>query len=263
MRHAIYKLYWFLSNQLGIDFIKLIKSIRGLFSFFKDFIKFRINYRGPYTLQPCLHDKFDESGATRNEYFWQDLLVAQKIYNRKPETHLDIGSRIDGFIAHIASFMPVEIFDIRPLKLNIPNVKFTQIDLMNSKDIVKLKGNYSSISCLHTIEHFGLGRYGDTIDLNGYILGFNNIAELLQKNGILYLSTPIGKENIEFNANRIFNPKTILDLAKSNNLYIESMQIISEGYKVKEIRNDDFNNQIESLANERYNLGLFIFRKNK
>ena len=261
MRRIIYNFYWFMSSQLGLDILKLIKSVRRSYFFFRDLIIFKKKYKGPYSIKPCLHDRFDESGATRNEYFWQDLFVAQEIFVKNPGTHIDIGSRIDGFIGHIATFMSIEVFDIRPLQFNIPNVKFSQIDIMNTKEILKIKGKYNSISCLHTLEHFGLGRYGDIIDLDGYKVGFNNIASLLQESGILYLSTPIGRERIEFNANRIFHPKTIIDLAKSNSLEVEAMRVISKGYKIKNIPIETINKELEILSKEGYNLGIFILKK--
>ena len=34
-----------------------------------------------------------------------------------------------------------------------------------------------SISCLHALEHFGLGRYNDPLDPNGHLKGFNNISK--------------------------------------------------------------------------------------
>ena len=261
MKQTLYRIYWFFSSQIGIDFIKLLKFPRGLFFFILDFFKFRSKYSGKYKFKPCLHDKFDESGATRSEYFWQDLLIAQDIFSDNPQKHLDIGSRIDGFVSNVASFMNLEVFDIRPLDVKIPNVTFTQIDLMSCDEISKFFQLYSSVSCLHTLEHFGLGRYGDLIDMTGYSKGFKNISSLVKTDGILYFSTPIGKEIIEFNANRIFDPNTILDLAKDNGFEVIKMLTISDGFNIKTIDLNDFENEIEFLSNQRYNLGIFTFKK--
>ena len=71
-----------------------------------------------------------------------------------------------------------------------------------------------SLSCLHVIEHFGLGRYGDTVDLFGYVKGFESFSKVLKSGGILYLSVPIGPERIDFNSCRVFSIRTILVLAK-------------------------------------------------
>ena len=52
-----------------------------------------------------------------------------------------------------------------------------------------------SISCLHALEHFGLGRYNDPLDPNGHLKGFNNMVKMLKRGGKLYISFPIMKEN--------------------------------------------------------------------
>jgi hypothetical protein len=160
---------------------------------------------------PCLGDRFVQSGTASGHYFYQDLLVAHRIFLNNPALHIDIGSRIDGFVAHLAAFRKVEVFDIRELTSNIPNVKLTCADLMGSID--KRLANYSdSLSCLHALEHFGLGRYGDAVRFDGYIVGLNNMHTILKRGGKFYLSIPIGPQRIEFNAHRVFSVKYILQL---------------------------------------------------
>jgi hypothetical protein len=187
--------------------------------------------------------------------------VSRWIHDNDPSVHLDIGSRVDGFVAHVASFREIEILDVRPISTKIPGVTFVQADLM--EPIVSIgnkdaKGYCDSLSCLHTIEHFGLGRYGDNIDVDGYKKGIANMAPLLKSGGKLYLSAPIGVERVEFNANRIFNPTTIIHEADKNNLKLESLMTISDG-QTKQIvlENDSF----KTLSEEEYNLGIFTFQK--
>ena len=43
----------------------------------------------------------------------------------------------------------------------------------------KLTRNSDSISCLHAIEHFGLGRYGDPVDVLGHVKALDNIRKAL------------------------------------------------------------------------------------
>jgi hypothetical protein len=59
------------------------------------------------------------------------MLVAQKIFIRRPIKHVDVGSRMDGFVAHVAVFRPIEVLDIRQLTTSIKNIIFRQCDLMN------------------------------------------------------------------------------------------------------------------------------------
>lgn len=68
-----------------------------------------------------------------------------------------------------------------------------------------LVGLYDSISCLHALEHFGLGRYGDDLDYYGYLNGFNSMSKMLSSGGSFYLSVPMGPQRIEFNAHRVFS----------------------------------------------------------
>jgi hypothetical protein len=157
-----------------------------------------------------LNDYNKQAGVVSGNYFHQDLLVANMIFNEKPVRHVDVGSRIDGFVAHVAAFRKIEIVDIRPLaSTNHQNITFIQADLMNPASIKKT----DSISCLHAIEHFGLGRYSDPIDINGHIKGINNLVYLVEKHGHLYISFPIGTKNeVHFNAHRIFHPNYILSI---------------------------------------------------
>lgn len=151
---------------------------------------------------PCLDDRDDKSGTARGHYFHQDLRVAQKIHEANPSRHIDVGSRIDGFVAHVASFRSLEVVDIRPLDEKIPNVIFRQADLM-SDDVGGL-GVSDSVSCLHALEHFGLGRYGDPLDPNGWRKGLRSLHKMTTPGGTLYLSIPIGPQRIEFDAHRVF-----------------------------------------------------------
>jgi hypothetical protein len=110
----------------------------------RDFFRFRSSYTGSLELLPCLHDWYEEGGMTKNEYFWQDLLVARMIFAVKPKKHVDIGSRIGGFVAHVVSFREIEVFDIRPITTLIPGVTFRQADLM--KPVEGMAGYCDSLS---------------------------------------------------------------------------------------------------------------------
>ena len=137
---------------------------------------------------PRLNEWSEQSGLANGHYFHQDLLIAEKIHTSNPSKHVDIGSRIDGFVAHVASFREIEVFDIRELTSDHPNIIFKQFDIMN--DHLELRNYYNSISSLHVMEHLGLGRYGDTIDSQGYLKGLQHIHMMLKRGGeVLFLST--------------------------------------------------------------------------
>jgi SAM-dependent methyltransferase len=204
---------------IGINPEVIVINLKNFPWFIRDYKKLKRQLKGdpqfPFgKLNPILTDKTLESGTSKGHYFSQDLLIAQRVFYNKPEKHIDIGSRVDGFIAHTASFRQIEMFDIRPLAQSIKNVKFIQADLM---ELSQSLTDYSdSISSLHAIEHFGLGRYNDPIDAYGHVKALKNIEKILKTGGRFYFSTPIGPQRIEFNAQRVFSLEYLLTLFNSH-----------------------------------------------
>ena len=193
-------------------------------------------------IREALIDFKSEAGVAKGHYFNQDLLVANFIYTDNPKRHIDIGSRIDGFVAHVASFREIEVMDIRPLKLTKhKNIKFIQKDIMLEEN--RLEKICDSVSCLHALEHFGLGRYNDPIDPNGHLKGFKNMVRMLTKGGKIYISFPIGKKKIIFNQRRVFSPDEIIKWEENVKLirfdYVDDngdLQTISEFTQAKELK---------------------------
>jgi hypothetical protein len=120
-------------------------------------------------------------------------------------------------------------------------------------------GYCDSLSCLHALEHFGLGRYGDPVNPNGYRQGLENLATLLRPGGTFYLSIPIGYERVEFNANWVFDPRTIISEANKHGLELKKLTIFCHAQGVRELEPSDW--VLSQLANELYNLGIFTFSK--
>jgi SAM-dependent methyltransferase len=257
LRDMLTRAYWLLSEQFGIDPKKMLRSLRGLPRYVRDYLRFRSGYGGRVEFLPCLHDWHEEGGSTKLEYFWQDLLVARKIFAARPERHVDIGSRVDGFVAHVASFREIEVFDVRPISTQIPGVQFNQADFM--QPATGMTDYCDSLSCLHALEHFGLGRYGDPVDPNGFERGFRNMARLLRKGGVFYLSVPIGTSRVEFNGQRVLEPQAIIRLAVENSLELGELTLIRQGGRLEVLVPEEA--RLSDLARQRYALGLFTFAK--
>jgi hypothetical protein len=197
MRRFLYFL-----REFGLDPVRTVNAFRELPWFIGSYIRFRkIAGNNEMRLSPVLQDRRDSSGSADGHYFWQDLICAKWIFQENPRRHLDIGSRIDGFVAHLLSFREVEILDIRPPESEIPGLQTHVADAQNS--LVGKLGQFDSVSSLHSIEHFGLGRYGDELDLAGHLKGLATISDLVAPKGHLYLSYPVGRNEIQFNAQRL------------------------------------------------------------
>ena len=249
-------------SAFGINIAHTAAALKGLSRYWSDFQKIttlnsltgnRWEIKPNY---PRLIDFYDQSGTARGHYFYQDLIVAQKIFERNPLNHVDVGSRIDGFVAHVASFRRIEVLDIRQLTSAIPNIAFRTCDLLNLP--TELHEYAESVSCLHVLEHVGLGRYGDPIDLAGHSKGLTNLAKMLKPGGTLYLSMPFGIERIEYNAHRVFDLHTIVSLIKPVCKVVEFAFVDDAGDLHAPA---DLNATMRASTNYRFSLAVFELRK--
>jgi uncharacterized protein DUF268 len=253
-----------LLGTYGFSPLKTVRAIRGTPPFLRDHRKFKqmLGRRtdwpfGP--LMPMLEDRDTQSGSAGGHYFHQDLLVAQRIHSANPRRHIDGGSRIDGFVAHVASFREIEIVDIRPLDSHISNVKFMQMDLMDNIG-PQHTAICDSLSCLHVLEHFGLGRYGDRVDPDGYTTGFANLVQILETGGTLYFSVPMGRQRLVFNAHRIFGLAHLLDMFQRQNLKLLEFSYVKDDGGL--IENVSITPEIMAAVNDlTYGCGIFILKK--
>ena len=194
-----------LALNFGMD-PRGLKASKNLPRFLRDYREFTGRGGKVTELHPILGDYDAQAGSGSGQYFHQDLLVASFVHDAAPRRHVDVGSRIDGFIAHVAAFREIEMVDIRPLEKSAHvRIRFLQGDLMQHNP--EWDGTADSVSSLHALEHFGLGRYGDTIDPDGHVTGFRNLSRIVAPGGMLYVGLPIGSQTqVFFNAHRIFAP---------------------------------------------------------
>jgi SAM-dependent methyltransferase len=201
-------------------------------------------------LHPRLSDRFSPAGSASGHYFHQDIWAARHIYEARPQLHVDIGSRVDGFISHLLVFRDVYVLDVRPIHTNASGFRFIGGD---ARRLPFQDDSIASISSLHAIEHIGLGRYGDAVDPQGSSTAIAELARVLAPLGRLYFSVPVGRERLEFDAHRIFRPSTILDEFAGLKL-IEFAAVDDDGSLVEHVAPSAFNEAS-------YACGLFLFEK--
>jgi hypothetical protein len=102
------------AGLLGVDPRRTL-SLRFAGRYLSELAKFRRLGGNVTHIFPILSDYGENAGTAKGHYFHQDLLVASLICANNPDHHIDIGSRIDGFVAHVAAFRKIEVFDVRPL----------------------------------------------------------------------------------------------------------------------------------------------------
>ena len=247
-----------------MNMMKLNRKIKKLIVALPRYLKYKkhrelfIAMGGKVTHKYAIFSDWDgDAGTASGHYFHQDLLVASFIYQNNPVRHVDIGSRIDGFVAHVASFRSLDVMDVRFVEsTGHKNINFIKADLMDEKNAQE--GIADSISSLHAIEHFGLGRYGDAVDPAGHIKGFRNMLRMLKTGGNLYISFPIGKQNeVHFNAHRVFHPRDILSWMEGENIFkINRFDFVDDDGKLH------LNKDLYDKLDLTYGCGIYSITKN-
>lgn len=156
---------------------------------------------------PCLSD-WVSSTPFDPHYFYQGAWLSRRIEEVNPVFHVDVGSSVLT-VGVISARVPTVFVDYRPLNAGLTNL------LNVGGSITSLPfatASISSLSCMHVLEHIGLGRYGDPLDPAGARNAAAELARVLAPGGRLYLTTPVGRERVCFNAHRVFSPMKLLDL---------------------------------------------------
>ncbi len=247
-------------KAFGIDPRKFINASRGLPRYLKAGKCLRSEVPSGFIWSDSLPilDEWDATNGSLGAYFFQDQLVARWIYKAAPERHYDVGSRLDGFIGSLSVFREVDAIDLRKQPATVRNVNFHQLDLMEELP-PEWTGIADSLSCLHTIEHFGLGRYGDSVDPLGHIKGLDQLKKLVAPGGIIYLSTPVGPQRIVYNAHRVFNISTLREWF-ADGWVIERSAIIDDECQIHE---DVFHHDTAPYGYPDCNLGVGIIAARK
>ncbi len=209
---------------------------------------FRVTLRD---LQYRTFDRFAPAGSTNNHYFHQDLWAARHLFDRGAKHHVDVGSRLDGFVAHVLPFCRVSFVDLRPLPAPVPGLDVQPGSIL---DLPFDSGSVQSLSSLHVLEHIGLGRYGDPVDPDGYLKAARELARVLAPGGTLLFSVPVGQERLVFDAHRVFDPRTIVEAFAG--LRLSEFHLIDDRAQGIQERAT-----FDEARDCRFGCGLFVFEK--
>jgi len=121
------------------------------------------------------------------------FVFAQEFDEPTPSTVLEIGAN-DEPVSNILALAGYAVFgvDLKPYmtRVNLPlNFTFIQADFNRLEFGIPL---FDIIVSLSTIEHVGLGPYGETPYANGDILTMKNVYKALRNGGKVYLTVPVG-----------------------------------------------------------------------
>lgn len=189
-------------NQV-IDPLWVIRGLQGYARFLVEAVRYQklpeAETLKVSNLYPQLHDRTPTTHYDTH-YFYANGWAARRILARPPVFHLDVASQIT-FANLIAASLPVIFVDYRPLQAVIAGLQTLGGSLLA---LPFADGAVSSLSCLHVIEHIGLGRYGEPLDPRGSIRALRELARVLAPGGNLYLAAPVGQPRLCFNAHRMY-----------------------------------------------------------
>jgi hypothetical protein len=202
----------------------------------------------------------DYSGNSINRHYWfQDIHVARSVIDKSRDVpghlHIDIGSRIEGFITSLLAARINLVFgEINLPKIDFEGARIARIDLQDmSPD--QFEGA-TSVSCLHVIEHLGLGKYGDKIDALGHLKVFRDFHRVVPDGCVVYVSSPTSSApGIVFNAGRHLDPAEMCEAATSAGFSIEERAFVTTDWQLL------INPTMEQMQSDAYGCLILTLKK--
>lgn len=182
-------------------------------------------------------------------YFYHPIWAYRIIRSINPDRHVDISS-INHFAGFLSIDIPTDYYEYRKPPILLKNLQCKEADL------TKLEfdsNSISSLSCMHTVEHIGLGRYGDEINPDADLLAINELKRVLKVNGHLFFVVPVGVPRVYFNSHRVYSYEMIIDLFAD--LSLVNFSLVTDKSEFKEYANPDI------VKDQNYGCGCFHFKK--
>lgn len=130
----------------------------------------------------------------------------KELYDTKNfDEFLDCGSPMT-LCSYLSTFAKCTYIEARqcsrPLAYDVFNMKIVNAQ---AQQLPIKSSSFSMLTCLHALEHFGLGRYGDDIDAMGDLKALFEFNRVLKPGGFLMLCVPTGESSVvNFNDERIY-----------------------------------------------------------
>jgi SAM-dependent methyltransferase len=153
---------------------------------------------------PCLDDNTPTTVFDAH-YVYHPAWAARIIAEARPALHVDVASTLN-FCSMLSAFVPVQFLDIRPARLDLDHLTSQGADLTA---LPFEAGSVQSLSCMHVVEHIGLGRYGDPLDPEGDLKAMSELKRVLAGGGSLLFVVPVGRPRVRFNAHRIYSYENV------------------------------------------------------
>jgi hypothetical protein len=236
------------------DPIKFFYGLTGYVWFVRDWIQYKKHSPeekiAGINLFPILDEKVSLTPFDAH-YYYQEIWAMKQIIQRRPKKHVDLASKYN-FSGYLSLFLPVDFVDLRPINARLPGLKIIRADILH---LPYRSNSVQSLSSLHVIEHIGLGRYGDAVDPSGTKKAIKEMIRVVGPGGYIYLSLPVGKYRMCFNAHRIHTPEMIIK--EFTKCKLIEFSVVDDNGNLHE--KADW----KKYSTLHYGCGLFIFQKKR
>ena len=200
-----------------------------------------------------IHENYVMSGSNRRYYHYPFDLVNNFVgmgNNRKvshyPETDTWLYDALDKYPINDKSYLIIgseepyyEGIEISR-KANVMMVEYQKVTsdhpmlrTMIVDDFEKDQEIFDGAISISSVEHSGLGRYGDPLDPDGDLKSMEFLFNKLKPGALCFLSVPIGKDQILCNAHRVYGRERLPLLIKGFEI-IDTFGLIDSDYDVDE-----------------------------
>ncbi len=210
------------NNKADRNMPNLTGAIFGpLFSIPDRFLKdFSMGGRIPITMQ--FRHETSDGVLTWSKHYWESLQPAidQLLSSGKPigySSDVHMISALNAFpvkgksVVVIGSVHPLYEAIVHRMGANPTTVEFRKIEHdipeLTTYTVEELKHLDLQFDCgvtISALEHDGLGRYGDPIDPFGDLKTMRSYKNIIRKNGLMFLSVPVGQDATVWNSHRIY-----------------------------------------------------------
>lgn len=168
----------------------------------------------------CKSFRYDAGVHPKNIKEFEYEFVARRLSRLPSATNiLDIGSHRQ-FILGLLSYRKITTLDVRK---RMPSVENETVITCDARQIDLPDNTFDVVTSVSSVEHFGLGRYGDEFDLDADKKALKEMIRVLKPGGYLIFTTVITgtKPFIAFNAHRVYSLEMIKQM-------VGDMQCIEE-----------------------------------
>jgi len=243
-------------GRTGFGLISALRAPAWYLAFFREYRAFKKRHNAARRemriefsdLFPCL----GENTATTTfdaHYVYHTAWAARKVRAHGPREHVDVSSSLY-FAGIVSAFVPIRFLDYRPAGLGLTGLDEESGDLLR---LPLQDESIESLSCMHVVEHVGLGRYGDRLDPLGDRKSASELERVLAEGGRLLFVVPVGDARIYFNAHRVYHPEQVLAMFPS--LKLLSFALVTDAGQFRDPA------PLELGAEQSYGCGCFEFVK--